>query len=99
MTHLSLVVPPPAARKKDPKTSKDAAASMRRAASAQCAAVLNALRDLGEAGAEQVGRRIELDAYAVRKRLPELEKAGLAAPTNGSRVTASGRSERIWRVI
>lgn len=83
-------------RRRDPKTSKDAALSMRQAANAQCAAVLNALRQLGTAGAEQIGARCGLQPYAVRKRLADLEHARLARPTEQTRKTASGRSERVW---
>lgn len=88
----------PLARRTDPQTSHDAAASMGRAATMQCAKVFNALRALGKAGAEQIGERCNLPAYAVRKRLPELEDAGLIYPTEHTRKTLSGRSERIWEL-
>lgn len=86
------------ARRRDPITSHEAAASMRDAAAQQTARVLQALRDLGEAGAEQIAARCGLDAYAVRKRLPEAQRAGLAVPTGGVRTTSTGRSERVWRL-
>lgn len=87
----------PLARRTDPQTSHDAAASMGMAATMQCAKVLHALRELGKAGAEQIGERCNLPAYAVRKRLPELFDADLAVPTGDKRKTLSGRSERVWR--
>ena len=99
MTQLALYLPPPGARRRDPATSHDAARSMRTAATEQAARVFNALQSLGEAGAEQIAERIGMDAYAVRKRLPELEAAGLIATTGDTRRTASGRSERVWRVV
>lgn len=86
------------ARRRDPSTSQQAAESMRTAATEQGARVFNALQAIGEAGAEQIGQRIGMDAYAVRKRLPELEQAGLIETTGDTRRTASGRSERVWRV-
>jgi predicted ArsR family transcriptional regulator len=103
MDQLALHLPPPAARRRDPETSKAAARSMRQAATEQAAKVLNALRDLGEAGAEQIGDRCGLNAYAVRKRLPELEAAGhvevvMDGDKPKTRTTGSGRSERVWRV-
>jgi predicted ArsR family transcriptional regulator len=89
----------PAARKLDPQTSHDAAKSMEKAATLHCAQVLNCLRLIREAGAEEIGEWIGMHAYAVRKRLPELQDAGLAEPTDERRKTRSGRSERIWRVL
>jgi predicted ArsR family transcriptional regulator len=85
------------ARRLDPATSHDAAKSMKKAASLQCAQVLNALRSFGIAGAEEIGNRTGMPAYAVRKRLADLEHAGLARPTDVTRKTSSGRSERYWR--
>ena len=87
----------PRARRRDPVTSHDAAESMKTAAAQQAERVLQALRSLGEAGAEQIGLACGLDAYAVRKRLPELQRIGLAALTGVVRSTSSGRSERVWR--
>jgi predicted ArsR family transcriptional regulator len=89
----------PAARKLDPQTSHDAAKSMETAATLHCAQVLNCLRAIRSAGAEEIGELIGMDAYAVRKRLPELQDAGLAEPTDERRTTRSGRSERIWRIV
>jgi DNA-binding IclR family transcriptional regulator len=88
----------PKARRTDPQTSHEAAASMRRAATAQAATVLGALKRLRKAGAEQISELCNLPAYTVRKRLPELFEAGLAEPTGNTRKTLSGRSERVWRV-
>jgi predicted ArsR family transcriptional regulator len=98
---LDLLLPPPRARRRDPQTSHDAAASMRKAATEQAAKVYVALQAFGRAGAgaEQIGERCGLDAYAVRKRLPELEAAGQVVVVEGvTRKTRSGRSERVWRV-
>lgn len=83
-------------RATDPKTSHDAGASMKKAATAQGAAVLMALKMIGPCGAEEIADRIGLDPYAVRKRLPELQDAGLVAPISQTRKTRTGRAERIW---
>jgi predicted ArsR family transcriptional regulator len=89
----------PAARKLDPQTSHDAAKSMETAATLHCAQVLNCLRAIRRAGAEEIGELIGMDAYAVRKRLPELQDAGFVDATDQRRTTRSGRSERIWRIV
>ena len=86
------------ARTLDPETSHDAAASMTLAANRQCAQVLNALRAIGNGGAEQIAATCGLDAYQVRKRTSELQDAGLIETTGERRRTRSGRSERVWRV-
>lgn len=49
-------------------------------------------------GAEQIALHAGLDAYQVRKRLPELQSQGLAEPTGETRKTMSGRQERLWRL-
>lgn len=89
----------PRARRTDPQTSHDAAAAMRRAATAQASKVFAALKKMQKAGAEQIGLLCTMPAYTVRKRLPELQDAGLVSPTGQRRQTMSGRSERIWSVI
>lgn len=55
------------------------------------------LREKGPLGAEQIAAYLNIDAYAVRKRLADLEHAGKALPLPMHRMTASGRHERIWR--
>lgn len=95
---LELILPPPRARRNDPETSRDAARSMIGPAAEHANRVLSALRELGEAGAEQIGERCGMEPYAVRKRLPELAAVGLCEPTHMTRITRSGRKERIWRV-
>jgi hypothetical protein len=59
-----------------------------------------ALTFLGDLGAEQIAQHllnhVDIDAYQVRKRLPELQTLGLAWPTGVTRQTSTGRYERIW---
>lgn len=85
------------ARRRDPATSKEAASRVKEFAAGQCAAILAVLREKGPLGAEQIAAYLNIDAYAVRKRLADLEHAGRARPLALHRMTASGRHERIWR--
>lgn len=85
------------ARRGDPSTSKEAASRVREFAAGQCAAILAVLREKGPLGAEQIAAYLNIDSYAVRKRLSDCEHAGKAKPLPMQRVTASGRHERIWR--
>lgn len=87
------------ARRCDPSTSKEAARRAGAFAPSHRAQVLGALRRFGSAGAEQLAAATRLEAYSVRKRLPELAAAGLAAPTDRTRLTVSGRAERVWRAL
>lgn len=47
-------------------------------------------------GAEQIADVCGIDAYRVRKRLPEMSVEVEVAP--GRRRTRSGRMERLWRM-
>lgn len=85
------------ARSYDPETSHEAASRVREFAAGHCALILQALIDHGPMTAEQIGVVVGMDAYQARKRLPELERAGLAKPTGDTAPTASGRKQRIWR--
>lgn len=59
--------------------------------------VLDALQSATDpVGAEQIAESCGLAAYQVRKRLPELQRMGLADVTGDARKTKSGRSERLW---
>jgi predicted ArsR family transcriptional regulator len=84
------------ARRSDPATSKEAAGRVKEFAGGQCGEILAVLRDRGRLGAEQIAAWVKMDSYMVRKRLADLEHAGLAMPTDTTRTTASGRRERIW---
>lgn len=84
----------PLARRTDPETSHEAARS--RTLSGQKLAVYEALR-LGPAGQSEIGRRIGLDAHRVNKRLSDLEREGLAAPTGEEVRNVGGHLERVWK--
>lgn len=90
----------PLARATDPLTSHEAAARVAEFASAHHQRVMDALRRAGgRAGAEQIAFVAGMDAYAVRKRLPELAEAGAVRVTDDTAMTRSGRRERIWVVV
>ena len=90
------VEPRKLARRTDAVTSHEAAARVHEFAGSHCDLVLKALKRFGRAGADQIAGATRLDAYAVRKRLSDLEHVGLATPTDEKRQTASGRHERVW---
>lgn len=87
----------PRARDSDPLTSHEAADMVANLAATHHRILLDAL-GRGAASAEQIGDITGIPAYAVRKRLPELQRVGFIAPTGGMRKTRSGRSERVWSI-
>jgi len=91
--------PPPRARLRDPATSHEAAALVERFAAGHQAQILEALRRFKRAGAEQIAAATKIDAYAIRKRLPEMQREGLVRVTGETRLTATGRHERVWEIV
>ncbi|TSE33482.1 helix-turn-helix domain-containing protein [Tepidimonas charontis] len=87
------------ARKTDPATSHEAARRTAEFAGSQRARILAMLRFHGPLTPEQLGAELGVEPYAIRKRLPELQKAGLAMPTGEVKPTRSGRHQRVWRAI
>lgn len=99
MTHPTTPAPHTLARASDPLTSLMAAGRVNELAQRHYELVLKAMREAGRPlGAEEVAGQCELDAYQVRKRLPELKAQGLVELADGTRRTASGRQERLWRL-
>lgn len=97
------------ARRGDPSTSQDSAGRVREFDTGHYAKILQVLQQLtvtgAGLGAEQIARATGITAYAVRKRLPELEAAGLVAVVYDSegmraitRKTSTGRQERTWKI-
>ena len=84
------------ARRSDPETSQNAAARVREFAAGQCAEILYLLRKHGPLSPEQLAAHMAIDAYSVRKRTADLEKACKARPNGMTCATASGRRQRIW---
>ena len=89
----------PLCRASDPITSFMAADRVHEFQADHCTRVLAALKRLGTAGAEQIAVMTSLDAYQVRKRLPELERAGMVQLHQETRKTSTGRQERLWGVL
>ncbi len=87
------------ARNTDPETSHEAAARVREFAHGQCAEILNLLRKYGPMSPEQIAAHMAIDAYSVRKRTADLERAGVACPTGVTVPTVSGRRQRVWQAI
>ncbi len=87
------------ARRRDPATSKEAAGRVKEFAAGQCAAILAVLREKGPMTCDEIAKHSHLMAHQINKRTADLFKAGLASPTGETRLSASGRSERVWRVI
>ena len=97
MTDLSL----PLCRASDPITSFEAADRVKEFKEDHLTLILGVLRkNYDQAlGAEQIADRTGLDAYQIRKRLPELAKNSLVQVYTETRLTATGRRERLWGAI
>lgn len=87
------------ARRIDPWTSRAAARAAAAFAGTHRAAILAALREHGPLSAEGIADITGIEAYAVRKRLPELQRAFLAVPTDRVEPTRSGRMQRVWVAV
>jgi len=86
-------------RRSDPITSKNAAKRVGEFASTHHDKILEAMANLATpAGAEQIAAYSRIDAYQVRKRMPELARAGVVEALELMRPTTSGRFERLWRL-
>jgi predicted ArsR family transcriptional regulator len=90
---------PPLCRASDPVTSFEAADRVKEFQSDHCTSILMALKRKGQAGAEQIAAMTSLDAYQVRKRLSDLQKRELVQPHQETRLTATGRRERLWAAL
>lgn len=97
-------------RRRDPGTSKEAAERVREFDTGHYAKILQCLQQAhitgAGMGAEMISKMIFIPAYAIRKRLPELEAAGLVAVAYDSEneraitsKTSSGRRERTWQIV
>ena len=88
----------PRARHSDPSTSHVAADSMRGEAKLHRDLILAVLNDHEGLTATEIGERCRLSMVQVARRMKELERLGLAEPTKETRLTASGRPARVWRI-
>lgn len=88
------------ARTSDPVTSHEAAEAAEKLVSDQGQRVLEGLKRAGgKAGASQIGWIVGMEPYAARKRLPELERAGLVRRLEETGMTRSGRREQLWELV
>ena len=87
------------ARRRDPATSHEAAWRVREFSGSQQAKILSLLKLVGPLDPEQIAAYLRMEAYAVRKRLPELEDQGVAQPIGRTSLTASGRHQRVWGAV
>ncbi len=97
MNQLTLMLDEPRARSRDPITSKLAASSAKDLQRAHCDEILAALR-AGPRGKSAIAASTRLDHVQVCRRLPEMERAGLVAPTGRTVMSTAGRAEREWAV-
>lgn len=87
------------ARNTYPITSHIAAYRVGEFRESQWQSILSCLKDSGPLGAEGISYFTDIEAYAIRKRLPELERDGMVRTTGRLLRTISGRYEREWEVI
>lgn len=87
------------ARRSDPITSHEAAERVKEFAAGHHKMILDCLKEHGPLSPDQIATKIRLDKFQICRRLPELQRAGLAQPNGETRRSASGRNERVWCAI
>lgn len=87
------------ARNTDPMTSHAAAEQVEAFALSHEMRILKSLLDHGAMTVDEIARHTRLQSHQINKRLPELERKGLAQPTTSQKLSNSGRMERIWRAV
>jgi predicted ArsR family transcriptional regulator len=87
------------ARATDPETSHAAATSVAEFAGSHCDRIIACLKLYGPLTKDEIATRTGLTSVQVDRRLPDLERQGLAEPTGGTRPSHAGRAERIWRSV
>lgn len=85
------------ARASDPETSHIAAVRTIAFRANHAGRILAALQDRGPMTVDQIAKATDLTSWQINKRLPELQRAKVASPTGETRLSASGRPERVWR--
>lgn len=84
------------ARRADPATSHQAAARVREFASGHIGIVLACLKAHGPQTIDEIAKRTQLTSVQVARRTSDMHKRGMAEPTGSTRLSASGRNERVW---
>lgn len=88
------------ARKTDPTTSHMAAERVREFSATHQGDILRILSLKGPMTVDQIAHESGLQSQAVNKRLPELQRQGLAMPISGMlRPSSSGRMARVWSAL
>lgn len=87
------------ARSTDPATSHAAARLADAFKADHHARILAALKAIGPAGKDRIGKHAGITGEAAARRLPELERMGLAKPTGDTEPSETGRAERKWRAV
>lgn len=88
-----------ASRATDPATSHQAAQAATGFAGSHCERIRLALELCGPMDPEQIGDMLDIEPYAIRKRLADLKRVEQAEPTGQIVPTTSGRSQRVWRAL
>lgn len=89
------------ARRTDPHTSHEAAEHVSEFAAGHHKLILDCLKEHGPLSPDQIATKIRLDKFQICRRLPEMQRhiPQLAVPTGETRLSASGRKERVWRAL
>lgn len=86
-------------RSTDPATSREAALSAAELACEHQQIILATLRRIGPSGKDRIASNCGLTGVQICRRLIELERAGEIEQTGALAMSASGRKERVWRVV
>lgn len=86
-------------RTNDPSTSKIAAERAESMSSKHRNIILNVLKKYGALSKDEIAQYCDLNGTQIARRLPDLQDSGLAEPTGETRISESGRPERVWRAI
>jgi predicted ArsR family transcriptional regulator len=92
------IEPKALSRSQDPVTSKKSALRVDEFAENLCSKIYQELKR-GEGTFEQLAERLKLRPDQIWRRLPDLQKAGYAEPTEKEHAGASGRLKRVWRAL
>jgi predicted ArsR family transcriptional regulator len=88
----------PLFRRTDPVTSKIAGVAAREFKGEHERRILEALA-AGPGTKDEIASRCGLTEQQVARRMHGLARAGLVVATGGTRPSASGRPERVWRAV
>ncbi len=89
----------PRARRTDPLTSHLAAASATKFAGTHQMQIHALLITYGPMTADEIAAHLRMTGHQCNKRLPELQRLGIARPTGHTRPGISGRMQRVWEAV